>query len=127
MTSHSHDTDRILAVLGEAIETLRQPLPSLEDPFDDGPYFDFFTELTAEIANDLALLHGAVSAEAQRHDEQVLANAVGLSAYPRLPHPKPKDIDVKRSEAGRRMFLHREELEAEVARHEHDDEERGIR
>lgn len=124
---HPHDTDRILAVLGEAIEKLRQPLPSLEDPFDDGPYFDFFNELTAETANDLALLHGAVSAEAQKAEEHgwEIRYPEAIAILP--PGAVPKDIDVKRSKAGRLRYLHREELEAEVARHEHDDEERGIR
>ena len=50
MAVHPHDTDRILGVLGDAITALRKQAWDSEDT-------------SLNVANDLALLHGAVSAE----------------------------------------------------------------
>ena len=55
MTVHPHETDRILGVLGDAIHKLRS---NMADAETDGEAAQW-----AEVANDLALLHGAVSAE----------------------------------------------------------------
>ena len=141
MTAHLHETDRILATLGEAIEKLRA--------WDSANWWPGELHvLTHEVANDLALLHGAVSAEAQKweEDEGPLGRAfrrgrtIGESVAQALTGDEaedmalfaeklrelvtvqPKDIDVKVSEAGRRRFLRAvkdEEIRAEVDRGEH--------
>ena len=107
MALHPHDTDRILGVLGDAIEKLREA------------HYGYSRTGAQEVANDLALLHGAVSAEAEQHEQKLDAQIAGLRAY------AGRDIDVKRSEAGRRRVLRAvkdEEIQAEVDRGEHRDD-----
>jgi hypothetical protein len=126
MTARPHDTDRILAVLGEAIERLRY---NTEIPLDD---------LMNEVANDLALLHGAVSAEAQQADPPgVMVPWWDVAAdLQRLTGEPPADQEPWFCDKGgcpghtgdescyRRAYaIHREEIADEVLRGEHRDDD----
>lgn len=102
---HPHDTDRILAVLGEAISKLRDE--SARSHWEGHPLAD----AALDVANDLALLHGAVSAEASaltREELKVLA-----------ADEEPEEANAT-AEYRHRYGLHREEIAQEVLNGEHD-------
>lgn len=135
MTVRPHDTDRILETLGDAIAILREHADSLEE------YSGQRVEVMQETANDLALLHGAVSAEAQSHDDEAIKRRESRRAVEEamehhvqtirrgLPTvfpdgAKPKPIDVKPSLGHRQRYLRllkRETIEESDRRGEHRD------
>lgn len=112
MVLHPHDTDRILGVLGDAIEKLREW------------QYGYNRTGAIEVANDLALLHGAVSAERDQpkaawRDPETMEWHGDLSLvaqYPEGFNGPPL------YESERRRFLRlvkHEEISDEVARGEH--------
>lgn len=144
MTVRPHDTDRILATLGDAIEKLR---------IADAPYYKGGERYSVadEVANDLAFLHGAVSAERDRFEADVeefvtasltasleewaddpdveedvaifrrkMRALFGPAPVPENARGKPLEFDHPRL-ARRRLLrsIHEEELQAEVDRGEH--------
>lgn len=100
MTSRPHDSERILETLGEAIEALR--FTGNHD----------FKKDRFEVANDLALLHGAVSAERAKADKQLADVLAALEA---------EDKGLQRDLSYFRRTVLSEEIEDEVLRGEHDD------
>lgn len=97
-----HDTERILETLGKAIEELRQEARRIERD----EFFDY--SLHDEVANDLALLHGAVSVERDRFDVETFQ---AISQQPDTPQRRAHIRAVKT-----------EEIQDEVIRGEHRDD-----
>lgn len=106
---HPHDTDRILGVLGDAIEKLREV------------HYGYSREGAQEVANDLALLHGAVSAERNKADEEEqMPHRASLRRHIEAERLR-QDVAAAKAES-RFPYRHREEIEKEVLNGEYRDD-----